>query len=170
MIPLVGRGVSPAANGGTEASPSNNLQTLDDVFDQLRHEAQDDPGEQTAAEQHRLALTYVELGMVDDARHALEAAAESPRQRFGAASRLGLLHLEGGDSHKAISWFERALEAPAPNSDAHHALLYDLAATLESVGERSRALAVFLELQGEARGYRDVASRIDRLSPFQPKG
>ena len=120
-----------------------------------------------AAEQYRLALTYRDLGMVDDAVKALEAAARSARQRFDACSLLGRLYIDQGDTAKAVEWFERAAEAPAPTPDANRALLYDLAETLEKLGEPSRALAVFVELESESGGYRDVARRIERLS--QPR-
>ena len=76
-----------------------------------------------AAEQYRLALTYQEMGMTDDALAALEVAARSPRQRFDAASMLGRLHLEQHRLTQAIEWFERAAGAPAPTADAGRALL-----------------------------------------------
>jgi hypothetical protein len=41
---------------------------------------------------------------------------------------------------------------------------------LEKVGEASRALAVFVELESESGGYRDVARRIERLSKAQARG
>jgi TPR repeat protein len=109
------------------------------------------------------------MGMIEDAVSALEAAARSPRQRFDAASMLGRLHLEQQQTAKAVEWFERAAEAPAPTADAGRALLYDLASTLESAGEGSRALAVFVELEAESRGYRDVVARIDQLSKVQAR-
>jgi tetratricopeptide (TPR) repeat protein len=117
-----------------------------------------------------LALTYRDLGMTEEATAALEAAARSPRQRFDACALLGRLNLEAGETARAIEWFERAAEAPAPTPDAGRALLYDLAETLEDVGEHARALAVFVELEAEAGGYRDVALRIERLSKVKAKG
>lgn len=108
--------------------------------------------------------------MADDAIKALEVAARLPRQRFDAASMLGRLHLERKDAAHAIEWLERAAEAPAPTPDAGRALLYDLATTLESAGERLRALAVFVELESESGGYRDVAGQIERLSKVQARG
>ena len=77
---------------------------------------------------------------------------------------LGRLYLERNDATHAIEWLERAAEAPAPTPDAGRALLYDLAETLETVGEHARALAVFVELESESGGYRDVAGQIERLS------
>ncbi|MGE3887296.1 MAG: tetratricopeptide repeat protein [Vicinamibacterales bacterium] len=126
--------------------------------------------EDSAAEQYRLALTYQDMGMTEDAMAALEIAARSPRQRFDAASMLGRLHLEQQQPAKAIEWFERAAEAPAPTADAGRALLYDLASTLEAAGESSRALAVFVELEAESGGYRDVGNRIDSLSRAKSRG
>lgn len=137
-----------------------------DVRDDVDRPSSDD----AAAEQYRLALTYQEMGMVEDAIAALELAARSPRQRFDAASMLGRLHLEEQRLGRAVEWFERAAEAPAPTPDAGRALLYDLASTLEAAGEGSRALAVFLELENESGGYRDVGQRIDQLSRVQTRG
>ena len=126
--------------------------------------------EEAAAEAYRLALTYREMNMPDDAIKALEQAARSPRQRFDAASMLGRVYLERNDRSRAIEWLERAAEAPAPTPDAGRALLYDLAQALESVGEHARALAVFVELESESGGYRDVAGQIERLSKVQARG
>ena len=64
---------------------------------------------------------------------------------------------------RAIEWYGRAVEAPAPTPMAHHALLYELASVLEANGESARALAVLLELQAEAGEYRDVSKRLEQL-------
>lgn len=144
--------------------------SLDEVFQDLRDEVERLPGEERAAEQYRAALTYRDMGLIEDAIRALEQAARSPRQRFDACSLLGRLHLDQGRAARAIEWFERAAEAPAPTPDAGRALLYDLAETLEFAGESARALAVFVELESEMAGYRDVAGRIERLSKTQAKG
>jgi tetratricopeptide (TPR) repeat protein len=125
--------------------------------------------DESAAEQYRLALTYRDLGMVDDAVKGLEIAARSACQRFDACSLLGRLYIEQGHTAKAVEWFERAAEAPAPTPDANRALPYDLAETVENLGEHGRALAVFVELEAESGGYRDVAHRIERLSKAKAK-
>jgi tetratricopeptide (TPR) repeat protein len=139
-------------------------------FQGLREEMDRTPDEEGAAEQYRLALRYREMGLLDETITALEGAARSPRQRFDAASMLGRLHLEGGRTAKAVKWFERAAEAPAPTPDAGRALRYDLAHTFEAEGEHRRALALFLALDSEMAGYRDVSERIERLSRAQARG
>ena len=175
------KGKSKASTGEVEIDLTDMLndpaepaapaaRSLDQVFRGMRDESTRESSEEAAAEQYRLALTYHEMGMPEDAIAALEAAARSPRQRFDAASMLGRLYLERKDTAHAIEWLERAAEAPAPTPDAGRALLYDLATTLETVGEQSRALAVFVELESEMRGYRDVTKQIERLSKVQARG
>ncbi len=144
--------------------------SLDQVFRGIRDDSSRQTNEEASAEAYRLALTYHEMDMTDDAIKALEVATRSPRQRFDAASMLGRLYLERKDIEHAIEWLERAAEAPAPTPDAGRALLYDLAKVLESAGEQSRALAVFVELEAESGGYRDVAGQIERLSKVQTRG
>jgi tetratricopeptide (TPR) repeat protein len=152
------------------APPASSPRSLDQVFRGIRDDSSRQSSEESAAEQYRLALTYHEMGMPEDAIKALEGAARSPRQRFDAASMLGRLYLERKDVAHAIEWLERASEAPAPTPDAGRALLYDLGQSLEAAGEHSRALAVFVELESESGGYRDVAGRIQKLSRAQARG
>jgi tetratricopeptide (TPR) repeat protein len=162
---------APAAAAAKAAKPKTapKASSLDQVFTDMRDQVAQSPDEEAAAEQYALAVTYKELGMVEEAMTALEEASRSPRQRFEAAAMLARLHLDRGERPQAIEWFTRAAEAPAPTPDAGHALLYDLAETLEKAGERARALAIFVELEAESGGYRDVAGRISRLSKAQAK-
>lgn len=166
------RGKSDSTAVATGDAPAATAEPTESMG--LSREVPDDGGrpssDEAAAEQYRLALTYQDMGMIEDAMAALEMAARSARQRFDAASMLGRLHLEQENPAKAVEWFERAAEAPAPTPDAGRALLYDLASTLEAAGESSRALAVFVELEAESGGYRDVALRIDQLSKAQARG
>jgi tetratricopeptide (TPR) repeat protein len=143
--------------------PSN----LDEVFRDFREEV----SRQTAADQaerhYKVALTYRDMGMLDDAVRELEQAARAPRLRFEASSLLARLLKERGDQAGAIEWFERAAEAPAPTPEAGRELLYELGQTLETAGEVARALAVYLELQADTADYRDVTARVERLSRVQ---
>jgi tetratricopeptide (TPR) repeat protein len=160
------------ALGGADESGSTGTAgaaSLDSVFKGLRKDAGREGPDQSA--QHmKLARTYIEMGMIEEASASLKTAARSPRQRFEAASLLGRLYKEHGDLEHAIEWFEQAAEAPATGVDEGHALLYDLGVALEEAGETTRALAVFLELQAEANEYRDVAVRADRLTRVQAGG
>jgi tetratricopeptide (TPR) repeat protein len=87
--------------------------------------------------------------------------------RFRAATRLGRLLIDRGDLNEGIEWLERAAEAPAPSPEEGYDLLYELAGALEAQGESARALAVLMELDAEADGYRDVRTRIMHLTRVQ---
>lgn len=145
-------------------------QNLEDVFQDFRDEAVRQDGVDQSAQHMTLGKTYLEMGMADEAVASLRTAARSPRQRFEASLLLAGLYKDRGDTTHVVEWLERAAEVPAPNEDAGFALLYDLGVTLESAGETSRALAVFLELQADAGEYQDVSARVDRLARVQTGG
>ena len=128
------------------------------------------PGEDAAAEQMSLARTYLEMNMPDEALAPLKAAARTTRFRFEAASTLGRLYIQRGETPNAIEWLERAAEAPAPTADEGYSVLYDLGTLIEDSGDTSRALAVFLELQSAAGEYRDVAGKVERLARVETGG
>jgi tetratricopeptide (TPR) repeat protein len=140
------------------------------AFKDFHSEVSRQDGSDEAAQHLKLARTYLEMGMSEEAIGALESAAASPRYRFEAGAMLARLYRNRQDLGRAIEWFERAAEAPAPAAEAGRELLYDLGSTLESSGDTSRALAVFLELQADAGAYRDVAARVDRLGRVQTGG
>jgi len=151
------KGQAPAAPRDKAAPP------IESVLQGLRDEAAHDASPETAEQHFKLAATYVDMGMRDEAMRALEVAARSPRHRFRAGAMLAKAYLDSGDRVRAIEWYERAVEAPAPSPVAHHALLYELGSVLEAHGEGARALAVLLELQADAGEYRDVSSRLEQL-------
>ena len=141
----------------TTAAPA-----IEDVLKGLREEvAQDDSPE--AAEQHfKLAATYVDMGMQDEAMKALKLAATSPRHRFRAGAMLAKAYLDSGDRAHAIEWYERAVEAPAPTPMAHHALLYDLASALEAQERVAGARRAARAASGGRRN-RDISKRLEQL-------
>lgn len=100
---------------------------------------------------------------------ALEAAAGIPQTRFTAASKLGRLYVGRGELQAGIEWLERAAEAAAPTPNEGCAVLYDLADALDRLGESARALALLMELDADAGGYRDVRARIEQLARVQAR-
>ena len=157
---------SPAGQGPDSPAGSRPEEFFSDFHEEVAKQTDAD-----IAEQHyKVGLTYRDMGMLPEAIGELELAVRSPRLRFEAAALLARLSLQRGDVTGAIEWFERAAEVPAPGADAARSLLYELGDTLEIGGESARALAVFLELQAEAKDYRDVARRVERLSRVQAGG
>jgi tetratricopeptide (TPR) repeat protein len=136
---------------------------IEEVLKGLRDDAAQDDSPDSAEQHFKLAATYVDMGMQEEAMKALEVAARSPQHRFRAGAMLAKAYLDLGDGAHAIEWYERAVQAPAPSPMAHYALLYDLASVLEAQGEGARALAVLLELQADAGEYRDISKRLEQL-------
>jgi tetratricopeptide (TPR) repeat protein len=152
-----------AAQKGSSMPDRPDPSNLDDVFRDFRDEVSRQSAVDQAEQHYKVALTYRDMGMVDDAVRELEQAARSPRLRFDASALLARLLRDRGDVASAVEWFERAAEAPAPSPAAAHQLLYELATALEAQGESARALAVLLELQSEAGEYRDLVQRLEHL-------
>jgi tetratricopeptide (TPR) repeat protein len=136
----------------------------------LRDEASRRAEMEAAEEEYRRGVALYNTGRVDEAVSAFEAASRAPRLRFATASLLARIYRDRGALPRAIEWFERAAEAPAPSPEQGHQLLYDLADALEAIGETARALAVCMELQADVGDYRDIAERIDRLAKVQARG
>lgn len=155
---------------GAEERPSPRPASLGDIFKGIRKDSSQADAADQSAQHMKLARTYLEMGMLQEATTSLKTAARSPRRRFEAAAMLGRLYREHGEITDAIEWLERAAEATVPSPEEGQALLYDLGLALEDAGETARALAVFLELQATTGEYRDVAERVDRLARVQTGG
>jgi hypothetical protein len=136
-----------AADPGPAAAPDRDM---DEVFTDLR----DNPSRRVtldaAEDKYAQGLALRDAGRIEEAISLLQAASRAPRLRFVTASALGRIYRDRGATPQAIEWFERAAQAPAPNSGEGCELLYDLAEALEATGEAARALAICLELQAEA--------------------
>src|SRR5204863_5666942 len=147
------------------SEPQKPAANIESALKGIRSDAASRDSSPETAEQHlKLAETYVQMGMTEDAIKALEVASRSLRHRFRAGAMIAKIHRDNGDMVRAIEWYERAADAPSSEPSAHHALLYDLATALEANGENARALAVFLELQAEAGDYRDLTAKLEHLT------
>ncbi len=140
---------------------------LEGFFEELREGRGRDLQAIGAALSYDQASELFNRGDVEAAADCLRTAARDPQFRFRAASMLARIARDRHLTSEAIEWLERAAEAPAPTVEASHGLLYELGDTLESSLEDARALAVFIELQALAPGYRDVADRIAQLARRQ---
>jgi tetratricopeptide (TPR) repeat protein len=94
----------------------------------------------------------------------LEVAAGTPALQFQAAAQLGRIFIQRGQFDRGVEWLRRARQAQAPVRDQALAAVYDLADTLERVGQHDQALAVWSDLEFDAGAYRDVSERLARLN------
>lgn len=152
------------------AAPERPAPDMEGVFATMRYEAAAGVEADESAEHLALARSYMEMGQLDEAVGPLQIASRSPQYRFTAAAALGQIFRDQSDLARAIEWFERAVETPAPSADEGRAVLYDLGDVLEAMGETSRALAVFLELAADAPDFHDVGRRVTNLSSAEMEG
>ena len=152
----------PAAKAEPAVPPAD----LDSVFGDLREQASK-RGADDAEKEYKRGLALRAKGDIDGCIKALENASRSPKLRFSTSWLIARLYRDRDKMPQALEWLERAAQAPAPNVDDGHQLLYELGEGLEKVGETARALAVLLELQADAGNYRDIEARIGRLSKVQ---
>jgi hypothetical protein len=160
---------APAPEPEPEPEPVQE-NDLDSVFAQMRSEASRKTTGDGAEEQMKRGIALREAGKLDQALQAFEIASRSPRHRFQASLYVARIHRDRDQMAKAIEWFERATQAPAPTTNDGFELLYELADALEATGETARALAVCLEILADADDFRDVKARVQRLSKAQARG
>jgi tetratricopeptide (TPR) repeat protein len=141
-------------------SPNEGATELDAVFDDLQRQA-DDRG--VAEQQLAAGRVFLAAGLASEAARAFERASLEPRTRFGATLALAELHKSRGQLQEAVSWYEQAAMAPVPDAAVKRPVLYDLAESLEALGESDRALGVLLDLLSQVEDYRDARARLDRL-------
>jgi tetratricopeptide (TPR) repeat protein len=157
-----------AVDGSEEVlTASETAPDIEGVFAEMRAKSAREQQASAALAHYEEAARFIEQGLDREAIEALQAAARVPMMRFKAAARLGRFLIDRGDLNEGVEWLERAAEAPAPSPEEGYDLLYELAGALEAQGESARALAVLMELDAEADGYRDVSTRIMYLSRAQ---
>lgn len=158
----------PAPAPGPPPAPSEDL---DDIFgnmrerDQLRRSGLDD-----AEKEYKRGLALRKAGDIDGCIVALQQASRAPKLRFATSWLIARLYRDRDMMPETLEWLDRASQAPTSNTEDAHQVLYELAEALEKTGEVARALAVCMELESDAAGYRDVAERIDRLTKVQTEG
>ena len=158
--PAAPKGAPPPVDE-EETVQSNDI---DSVFAQMRNKASRASGGEGAEAQMQEGMALRQAGKIESAIRAFEMASRSPRHRFQASVFLGRMYREKDQMKKAIEWFERATQSPAPSAEEGHMLLYELADALEATGEVERALAICMELQADAGDFRDVKARVKRLA------
>ena len=153
------------ANGSTEEAPASDDMEID--LSEVLAVIGDAPGGH-ANDPYDRALRHLAEGRTDEAMADLRDATRVSHSRASAAAELGRLHIRRGELEAAVEWLEQAADGPAASKEEGFAVLYELADTLERLGESARALAILVDLDADAGGYRDVRLRIEQLARAQP--
>jgi tetratricopeptide (TPR) repeat protein len=134
------------------------------AFENIRNGLLDDAA---AAAEERMseASRLIEAHRLDEAIQALEEAMCAPHLRTSAGAKLAQIHRASDAPLDALACLEWVAQVPPATEENGHELAYELAVTLESLGQEAQALGVYRELVAEVGpGYRDIASRLERLA------
>jgi tetratricopeptide (TPR) repeat protein len=140
--------------------PAPGTAELEAVFADMQRHTDD---RMVAEQQLAAGRVFLAAGLVSEAARAFERASLEPRSRFAATLALAELHKSRSQMLDAVGWYEQAAMAPVPDAAVKRAVLYDLAESLEALGESDRALGVLLDLLSQVEDYRDARARLDRL-------
>jgi len=138
-------------------APSRPADPLDDWLDA----SDETDAENAVANASRLTAA----GDLAGAMATLEPMMRTPALRPFVGVHLAQLYRRTGDLTRALHCLELTAEQPPVHEDNAHALAYELALTLESMGQRSEALGLYRELlSAVGPAFRDVAARAEHLS------
>ena len=113
------------------------------------------------AESHyALGVSYLEMGLIDQAMESLRAAAESPELRGRATELVGRCLMDHGRFEEAASEFRAALEFPEVGRETGLGVRFELGLALEAGGRLDEALAEFERVYAAQPSYPDAALKI----------
>jgi tetratricopeptide (TPR) repeat protein len=148
------------ARADDRATWSEEDQAFEDLRNILIEEA-------AAAAETRMAdaRRMIERHELAAAIPALEEAMCAPHLRATAGAKLAGVYRDAGSPIEALEALEWVAEMPPANEESGHDLAYELALTLEALGQQAQALGIYRELLHEVGdSYRDVATRAGRIA------
>jgi tetratricopeptide (TPR) repeat protein len=113
----------------------------------------------------KLGLVYFEMGRYNDAIAEFQSAGQDARLEVDAAKMLGLCFLEKGQRDLAAEQFARALDRHPDMDDTGKEISYYQATAYEGMGKTEEALAMYKKIYSTDISYRDVAQKVEALSP-----
>ncbi len=123
-----------------------------------------------ARERYERGLALKKAGQYKSAIEQFRQAAEDKALAVKAYAQMGLCYKSAGRHEEAVAAFRKALTASAGSSKETVQILYVLGRTLESLGRIADTLEAYRWIRREDPAYRDVASRIERLSSRRATG
>ncbi len=111
----------------------------------------------------RLGQFYRQMGFLEEAIREFCVAAQEGPKVLTATNNLAECFRQKGYPHLAVKQFQKVLELPGYREEDFLEIRFNLAGTLEEMGQKQAALAAFQECYVIDIRYRDVASRIEVL-------
>lgn len=119
------------------------------------------------AASYRKALALKQAGQFLEAVSLFDQLTADGRWAVKALAQKGICLKAIGRYEDALASFRAALDQPAGSTQDTLSLRYLVARTLESMGRRQEAIRTYRWVQKNARDYRDVTDRMDRLNGLE---
>jgi tetratricopeptide (TPR) repeat protein len=139
------------------------------VFEEYRVSAESEVGATGNGDyetHYNLGLAYQEMALFEEALEefqtalSLVAPGDGTPRYLQCCNLLGHCFMQKGVPQLAVTWFNKGLNAPGASEDERQALLFDLGAAYEQVGDLDRAIEIFTEVYGINVSYRGVNERL----------
>jgi len=108
-------------------------------------------------------VSYLEMGLVDQAIEALRAAGEDASLKGPVCELIGRCHMDHGRFEEAASEFRTALQQPGVAGESALKIRFELGLALEAAGRLDEGLAEFDRVYAAHPNFPDVALKIRSL-------
>jgi len=112
---------------------------------------------------YALGVSYLEMGLIDQAIESLRAAADVPSLTGTASELIGRCFMDHGRFEEAAAELRNALEQPGVAGECALNLRFELGLALEAAGRFDEALAQFDRVYAGQPSYPDAAMKIRAL-------
>jgi tetratricopeptide (TPR) repeat protein len=110
-----------------------------------------------------LAMSYREMGLLEQAVESFRVAARDPALGLRAMEMIGRCYTDQGRFDEAIEEFERALNDESLDPEARLGLQYEIGAAHQAAGRVNEALAAFESVHAQQPDFPNVDSKIRAL-------
>jgi tetratricopeptide (TPR) repeat protein len=136
---------------------------VQDALSRLQAKVAEEIGESDPDARYNLGIAYKEMGLLDEAVGEFLLALKKPELFVGASSLLADTLAAKGKFAEALEVLEEVHSSGSLTEVERREMRYHKADLLNRCGKEEEANGLFLEIFGEEPGYRDVASRTERL-------
>jgi tetratricopeptide (TPR) repeat protein len=118
---------------------------------------------------YNLGLAYKDMDLFDEAIEQFQMAFRFSSHDKAKESDIQCCHMLGVCFKQktmpkvAVMWFKRGLEIPHSSENEYQALRYEIGMCYEEMGQREKALDIFMEVYGINVNYRNVGEKIRQL-------
>ena len=136
---------------------------VQDALSRLQAKVTEEIGESDPDARYNLGIAYKEMGLLDEAVGEFVLARRKPELFLGASSLLADTFAAKGKFAEALATLDEVFSSGSLTEAERRDMRYHKAELLTRDGKEEEANGIFLDIFGEAPGYRDIAVRTEHL-------